>query len=82
MKVKDAIAMLAKMDPEERIIIEWWDRALFTHGITFLDLPYEHCWNEVVDEWEEMVTKEMNEMTGEVWDWIHDGLVEKGAYND
>ena len=81
MKVKDAIAMLSRMNPEERIIIEWWDKSCFTHG-TMLEEPYEHCWNEVVDEWEDMVEKDSNTMSGEIWDWVHDGLIEKGAYND
>lgn len=79
MKVKDAIAMLAKMDPEERIIIEWWDRSCFLHGD---HLPQEDWWSEVVGEWEDMTAQDMNHMSGEVWDWIHDGLIEKGAYND
>jgi hypothetical protein len=84
MKIKDAIAVLQKMNPEEEVIIDWWDRRCFTRviGDTRADdeIPFEHCWIEVVHEWEDMQTQ--NSLTDEIWDWIHEGLVEKGAYND
>jgi hypothetical protein len=84
MKIKDAIAVLQKMNPEEEVIIDWWDRRCFTRviGDTRADdeIPFEHCWIEVVHEWEDMQTQ--NNLTDEIWDWIHEGLVEKGAYND
>ena len=86
MKVKNVIETLSKMNPEEEIIIDWWDRRCFTRVIGETrandEIPFEHCWIEIVHEWEDMSAKTQNNLTDEIWDWIHEGLVEKGAYND
>jgi hypothetical protein len=80
-KVKTVIEMLQKLNPDEEIIVEWWERSMFSRvwDEDSSDLPNESKWAEVVKEWDEY---EENHMTEEIWDWVHDGLLEKGAYND
>ena len=81
MKVKTVIEMLQKLNPDEEIIVDWWERSMFSRvwDEDSSDLPNESKWVEVVKEWDEY---EENHMTEEIWDWVHDGLLEKGAYND
>jgi hypothetical protein len=80
-KVKTVIEMLQKLNPDEEIIVDWWERSMFSRvwDEDSSDLPNESKWAEVVKEWDEY---EENHMTEEIWDWVHDGLLEKGAYND
>jgi hypothetical protein len=81
-RVENAIEMLMELDPDEEIIIDWWDRSVFNRFITDdgkYDAPDAGAWSKVVEEWDKW---EENNLTAEIWDWIHDALLDFGAWDD
>ena len=82
MRVENAIEMLMELDPDEEIIIDWWDRSVFNRFINDdgkYDAPDAGAWSKVVEEWDKW---EENNLTAEIWDWIHDALLDFGAWDD
>ena len=85
MRVKTAIEMLQKLNPDEEIIIDWWDRSIYNRLINEdaptekFNLPEIDAWKKVVSEWD---VWEENHLLEEIWGWIHDALMEYGAWND
>lgn len=51
MKIKDAIEQLQKHDPEEELIIGWWDRSSFENELdvvewgSLLDAEFDYDWS-------------------------------------
>lgn len=81
MKVKTAIEMLSKLNPDDQIAILWWEREIFSRvwdNAVEDDIPNKEKWEEVIAEWD----RAEEHYTDEIWDWIHEGLLEKGAWDD
>ena len=76
MKVKDVIKVLQeRLDPEDEIIIDWWDKECFSR-VTEEDYPPIEAWVKVVNLWDE---KSMfgNMISNDIWEWINDALMEE-----
>ena len=82
MKVKDVIKVLQeRLDPEDEIIIDWWDKECFARiwemdDHLMDDYPPKDVWAKVVAEWDEWSAKGNNAITDEVWEWVNDALLE------
>ena len=83
MKVRDLIKTLQNtLDPDEEIIVDWWDRKCFSRvwdvdGDTTTDgYPPVEQWERAVKQWEDWSRDGTNNITDEVWEWVHEALVE------
>jgi hypothetical protein len=74
MKVKDVIKIFQERDPEEEILIDWWDRECFFR-IFEEDYPSVEAWVKVVSQWDEKNISSM--LNNDVWEWINDALIEE-----
>lgn len=83
MKVRDLIKTLQNtLDPDEEIVVDWWDRRCFSRvwdvdgDDTDDGYPPVEQWERAVMMWEEHSREGTNAITDEVWEWIHEALVE------
>jgi hypothetical protein len=81
MKVKKAIEMLSELNQDDDIAIIWWERDMFSRiwdDDKPWDAPSAEAWSIVVTQFD----KSEEPYSGEIWDWIHEGLIDNGAWND
>ncbi len=76
MKAKEVIRIFQEKDPEEEVIIDWWDKECFSSVLHEEEYPSNDTWVKVVTQWEE---KSMfgNMISNDIWEWINDALIEE-----
>ena len=72
MKVKDAIAMLSKADPDENVVIGWWSKDLFSEDYVITD----EVWEQVCERLNALTDRANEDVYEEVIYWLNEYGVE------
>lgn len=72
MKVKDAIAMLSKADPDDNVVIGWWSKDLFSEDYVITD----EVWEQVCERLNTLTDRANEDVYEEVIYWLNEYGVE------